>query len=77
VANLISKDGEEFLALALEILIKTEMNLYPPIYANQALDDLRNDRFQAAVVITIYLLFRPGTSSCILIMMKYSFTSIG
>lgn len=53
VANLTRNDGEEFLALAPEIPINTEINLYPLIHANQALDDLRHGRFEGAAVITI------------------------
>lgn len=53
VANLTRKDGEEFLALAPEIPINTEINLYPLMKANQALDDLRHGRFEGAAVITI------------------------
>jgi alcohol dehydrogenase, propanol-preferring len=53
VANLTRKDGEEFLALAPKIPIKTEVNLYPLEKANQALDDLRHGRFSGTAVICI------------------------
>lgn len=51
VANLTLKDGEEFLALAPKIPIKTEVHTYPLIKANEALDDLRHGRFTGAAVI--------------------------
>ncbi|WP_019216907.1 zinc-dependent alcohol dehydrogenase family protein [Legionella tunisiensis] len=53
VANLTRKDGEEFLALAPKIPIKTEVHTYPLHAVNQALDDLRNGRFTGAAVIVI------------------------
>lgn len=54
VANLTRQDGEEFLALAPKIPIKTEVHSYPLIKANEALDDLRHGRFTGAAVITTY-----------------------
>lgn len=53
VANLTRKDGEEFLALAPKIPIKTEVHTYPLHAVNQALDDLRYGRFTGAAVIVI------------------------
>lgn len=53
VSNLTRQDGEEFLALAPKIPIKTEINLYPLNQANQAIDDLRHGRFQGSAVISI------------------------
>lgn len=53
VANLTRLDGEEFLALAPKIPIKTEVTVYPLNKANQALEDLRHGKFQGAAVITI------------------------
>ena len=53
VANLTRKDGEEFLALAPTIPIKTDVHTYPLIEVNEALDDLRHGRFTGAAVITI------------------------
>jgi propanol-preferring alcohol dehydrogenase len=53
VANLTRRDGEEFLALAPQIPIKTEVHVYPLIKANEALDDLRHGRFTGAAVIQI------------------------
>jgi propanol-preferring alcohol dehydrogenase len=51
VANLTRQDGEEFLPLAAAIGITTEVHRYPLEQANQALDDLRNGRFNGAAVI--------------------------
>lgn len=53
VANLTRLDGEEFLALAPQIPIKTDVHTYPLIQANKALDDLRHGRFTGAAVIEI------------------------
>ena len=53
VANLTRRDGEEFLALAPKIPVKTETHPYPLEMANQALDDLRASRFTGAAVIVI------------------------
>lgn len=53
VANLTRRDGEEFLALAPSIPVKTEVHEYPLEQANQALEDLRNGRFTGAAVINI------------------------
>lgn len=51
VANLTRKDGEEFLPLALQIPIKTEVTVYPLEQANAALHDLRNGNFNGAAVL--------------------------
>lgn len=53
VANLTRKDGEEFLALAPTIPVKTDIHIYPLEQVNEALDDLRHGRFTGAAVITI------------------------
>lgn len=53
VANLTRKDGEDFLALAPKIPIKTEIHTYPLKEVNQALDDLRHGRFTGSAVIVI------------------------
>jgi len=53
VANLTRQDGEEFLALAPKIPIKTTVIPYPLEKTNEALDDLRNGRFDGAAVIVI------------------------
>lgn len=53
VANLTRQDGEEFLALAPKIPIKTEVHTYSLMQANKALDDLRNGNFTGAAVIEV------------------------
>ncbi|QTF94482.1 MAG: zinc-dependent alcohol dehydrogenase family protein, partial [Halomonas sp. BM-2019] len=50
VANLTRRDGEEFLALAPEVPIRTETRAYPLEQANRALDDLRAGRLSGAAV---------------------------
>jgi len=51
VANLTRRDGEEFLALAPQIPIRTEVVTYPLPDANEALGDLRTGRISGAAVI--------------------------
>ncbi|RKX27942.1 MAG: alcohol dehydrogenase [Candidatus Zixiibacteriota bacterium] len=53
VANLTRRDGEEFLSLAPKVPIKTEVHPYPLEKTNEALDDLRNGRFNGAAVIVV------------------------
>jgi propanol-preferring alcohol dehydrogenase len=53
VANLTRKDGEEFLQLAPQVPVKTEVHPYPLEKTNDALDDLRLGRFTGAAVIEI------------------------
>ena len=51
VANLTRQDGEEFLALAPEVPIRTETRAYPLEEANRALDALRTGRLSGAAVL--------------------------
>lgn len=53
VANLTRRDGEEFLAIAAAIEIRTEVHPYPLLEANRALEDLRQGRFQGAAVLVV------------------------
>lgn len=53
VANLTRRDGEEFLELAPKVPVHTEVHAYPLDRANDALDDLRNGRFNGAAVIVV------------------------
>jgi propanol-preferring alcohol dehydrogenase len=53
VANLTRDDGEQFLALAPKIPVKTEVTEYPLEQVNEALDDLRHGRFNGAAVINV------------------------
>ena len=51
VANLTRADGEEFLALAPRVPVRTEVSAYPLVEANAALADLRAGRFRGAAVL--------------------------
>jgi len=51
VANLTRQDGLEFFPVAAQVGLHTETHAYPLEQANQALDDLRNGRFQGAAVL--------------------------
>jgi propanol-preferring alcohol dehydrogenase len=51
VANLTRRDGEEFLALAPTVPVKTTIVAYPLVEANRALDDLRVGRLTGAAVL--------------------------
>jgi propanol-preferring alcohol dehydrogenase len=53
VANLTRQDGEEFLSIAPQVPIHTEVHRYPLDKANDALDDLRHGRFTGAAVVVI------------------------
>ena len=53
VANLTRRDGEEFLALAPEVPVETEVHPYPLADVNDALDDLRAGRFTGSAVIVV------------------------
>ncbi len=53
VANLTRRDGEEFLALAPKVPVRTEVHPYPLEKANNALNDLREGRFNGAAVIVV------------------------
>jgi alcohol dehydrogenase, propanol-preferring len=51
VANLTRADGEEFLALAPRVPVRTQVTTYPLEAANDALADLRAGRFRGAAVV--------------------------
>jgi propanol-preferring alcohol dehydrogenase len=51
VANLTRRDGEEFLAVAPSVPVRTEVTEYPLERANDALEDLRAGRFRGAAVV--------------------------
>jgi len=53
VANLTRKDATEFLALAPEIPVRTNVHPYALSDTGRALEDLRNGRFQGAAVIDL------------------------
>jgi alcohol dehydrogenase, propanol-preferring len=51
VANLTRRDGEEFIALATEVAVRTTITTYPLEQAETALADLRAGRFEGTAVI--------------------------
>jgi alcohol dehydrogenase, propanol-preferring len=51
VANLTRRDGEEFLALAPQVPVRTEVETYPLEQATEALDRLRAGRIRGAAVL--------------------------
>jgi propanol-preferring alcohol dehydrogenase len=53
VANLTRQDGEEFLAIAPQVPVKTTVVQYPLEDANQALADLRSGQLQGAAVLVV------------------------
>lgn len=53
VANNTREDGEEFLRLAAEIPIRSEVRLFPLSEANQALNALKDDAIQGAAVLRV------------------------
>ncbi len=53
VANLTRADGEEFMALAPQVPVRTEIATYPLEQANAAIEDLRAGRFRGAAVLTV------------------------
>jgi propanol-preferring alcohol dehydrogenase len=53
VANLTRRDGEEFLALAPKVPVRTEVQAFPLEEANQALAALREGRIEGAGVLVV------------------------
>ncbi len=53
VANLTRKDGLEFLELAPQVPVRTEIRRFPLAAANEALEQLRRGEFQGAAVLTM------------------------
>jgi propanol-preferring alcohol dehydrogenase len=53
VANLTRRDGIEFLELASQVRVRTEVRAYPLDQANRALEDLRAGNFSGAAVLAI------------------------
>jgi len=52
VANLTRRDGDELLALAPRVPIRTEVTVFPQEAANEALAALREGRLRGAAVLT-------------------------
>lgn len=53
VANLTRRDGEEFLALAPNVPIQTQVKAFPLTAANEALEALRSGNIQGAAVLAV------------------------
>jgi len=53
VANLTRRDAEEFLALAPQVPVRTEVEVFPLARANEALDRLRSGRLRGAAVLEV------------------------
>jgi propanol-preferring alcohol dehydrogenase len=53
VANLTRRDGEEFLALAPQVPVRTEVEVFPLEQANEALDRLRGGDVRGAAVLRL------------------------
>ncbi|HMI81826.1 MAG TPA: zinc-dependent alcohol dehydrogenase family protein [Solirubrobacterales bacterium] len=53
VANLTRQDGEEFIALAPQVPVRTEVEVYPLEQANQALDAIRSGSLRGAAVLQV------------------------
>jgi alcohol dehydrogenase, propanol-preferring len=53
VANLTRRDGEEFLALAPKVPVRTEVQTFPLEEANEALNQLRSGKIQGAAVLVM------------------------
>jgi alcohol dehydrogenase, propanol-preferring len=59
VANLTRQDGEEFMALAPQVPVRTEVEVRPLEEANEALDSIRTGALRGAAVLRV----RPGGGS--------------
>jgi propanol-preferring alcohol dehydrogenase len=53
VANLTRQDGEEFLRLAPEVPVRTQVETFPLEEANEALDRLRAGKIHGAAVLQV------------------------
>jgi propanol-preferring alcohol dehydrogenase len=63
VANLTRRDGEEFLALAPKVPVKTTVETFPLERANEALERLREGRINGAAVLVMNGPARPEKSA--------------
>ena len=55
MANLTRRDGEEFLALAPQVPVKTDVKVFPLEQAGEALQQLRDGQFTGAAVLDLNL----------------------
>ena len=61
VANLTRRDGEEFLALAPLVPVRTQVTEFPLERANEAVASLREGRIEGAAVLSLSPSGTPGT----------------
>src|SRR5438067_7267714 len=54
VANNTRRDGEDFLRIAAEIPLRTEIEVFPLGDANRALNSLKNDAIRGAAVLQVH-----------------------
>jgi alcohol dehydrogenase, propanol-preferring len=54
VANLTRRDGEEFFKLAPLVPVKTTVQVFPLVQANEVLDRLRNGQIEGAGVLSVF-----------------------
>jgi propanol-preferring alcohol dehydrogenase len=54
VANLTRDDGREFLAVAPQVPVRTEVRSYPLAEANSALDDVRRGALRGTAVLVVH-----------------------
>ncbi len=60
VANLTRRDGEKFLAPAPQVPVRTEVQPFPLIAANEALEALRGGKLRGAAVLAIGTAGQPA-----------------
>jgi len=53
VANLTRRDGEEFLSLAPQVPVRTQVQIFPLAEANEALQRLRTGQIRGAAVLVV------------------------
>ena len=53
VANLKRQDGEELLALAPRVPVRTQIQIFPLDQANEALDSIRSGKIEGAAVLDL------------------------
>jgi propanol-preferring alcohol dehydrogenase len=53
VANLTRRDGEEFLALAPQVPVRTVVEVFPLEQANEALESMRSGRLRGSAVLDV------------------------
>ena len=62
VANLTRRDGQEFMALAPQVPVRTEIETFPLANANEALQRLRTGKIKGAAVLTMDTEMKEGAA---------------